>query len=84
MEYLTPQNITGILVLMCAVRFGSYVRLTGMTLKNIGLALLVALSAHGVSLINEWFAVVVFVIAYAAMLRVEYKIENQNEKSTAL
>lgn len=84
MEYLTPQNITAILVFMCAIRFGSYVRLTGMTLKNFGLALLTAIAGHGLGLINEWLTVVLFVVAYAAMLRVEYKIENQNEKSTAL
>lgn len=84
MEYLTPQNISAILVFMCAIRFGSYVRLTGMTLKNLLLAILVALSAHGASLINGWFAVAVFVIAYAAMLRVEYKIDNENDKSTSL
>lgn len=79
MDFFTPANTVGILIVMNAIRFGSYIRLTGYTVKNFSLALLTILLSYGLGLLNVWLAPVTLLVAYIILITAEYRAEKAVE-----
>lgn len=79
MDFFTPANTVGILIVMNAIRFGSYIRLTGYTVRNFLLALLTILLSYGLGLLNVWLAPVTLLVAYIILITAEYRAEKAVE-----